>query len=126
MKKVIAAIISVSAVMGCARNNVQQQLQNALLISPGMTKQEVLEVMGGQPVKSEFSGAVEEWHYCKTGYGSDEFIAVFFSEGITVAMRPYTVTLKDAKGATGSCEKFIKMGSYREPSEVKELRVNIY
>ncbi len=123
MRKLTAAIVTLMLITSCG---VNQRLDNSLLISPGMTKGQVLSVMGEKPVKTEFSGAVEEWHYCKTGNKADQFIAVFFSEGKTIAMRPYTVTLSDTKGATGSCEIFVKMGSYREPSEVKELRLNIY
>jgi len=91
-----------------------------------MTKQQVLGVMGDKPIRNEFSRSVEEWHYCNSGSSADAFIAVFFSEGKVIAMRPYTVTLRDGKGATGSCGLFVKMGNYREPEEVRELRVNFY
>ena len=123
MKKFVGAMFTLTLVAACG---VNQRLDNALLISPGMTKEKVIAIMGAKPVKTEFSGAVEEWHYCKTGRRADQFVAVFFTEGRAVAMRPYTVTLSDAKGATGSCEIFVKMGNYREPAEVRELRVNVY
>ena len=55
--------------------------------------------------------------------GSDEFIALFFFEGKLIEKLNYTVTLADAGGATGSCEKFIKMGNYREPNKVIEIRM---
>ena len=35
------------------------------LINEGMTKQEVIDIMG-MPVASEFSKGVEEFHYCAT------------------------------------------------------------
>jgi len=79
--------------------------------------------MGGRPVKAEFSKNIEEWHFCNTGYGSDEFIAVYFADGGLIAMKPYTVTLRDAGGATGTCDIFVKMGNYREPSTVREYRL---
>jgi len=77
----------------------------------------------GQPMKAEFSRSVEEWHFCNTGYGEDEFVAVFFADGEVIAMKPYTVTISDTRGATGSCEKFVKMGNYREPDSVREYRL---
>ena len=45
------------------------------LVSEGMTKQEVIEIMGS-PVASEFSEGVEEFHFCATGYNSDDFVAI--------------------------------------------------
>ena len=113
-------------VVGCGHQGHQQNLGASRMISPGMSKQQVLNVMGEQPVKTEFYGKVEEWHYCKTGGGPHQFIALFFSENKTIAMRPYTVTKSDTKGSMGSCEIFVKMGNYREPDEVKELRLNVY
>jgi len=87
-----------------------------------MTKEEVKAIMGS-PTKSDFSQNVEEWHYCKTGLEADEFLALFFFEGKLVAKKNYTVTLSDAGGATGSCDKFIKRGTYREPDNVTEIRL---
>jgi len=101
---------------------VQQNLKVSYKLSPGMTKSEVESVMGS-PTKSDFKQNVEEWHYCKTGFNSDEFLALFFYEGKLIEKLNYTVTLADTRGATGSCSKFIKMGNYREPDRVIELRM---
>ena len=87
-----------------------------------MSKSEVEQIMGS-PAKSDFSGKVEEWHYCRTGTTSDEFIALFFYEGELLEKLNHTVALSDTRGATGSCEKFIKMGNYREPDRVVEIRM---
>lgn len=87
-----------------------------------MTKAEVEAIMGA-PVKSDFKQNVEEWHYCKTGMSADEFLALFFYEGKLIEKLNYTVTLADTRGAYGSCSKFIKMGNYREPDKVIELRM---
>lgn len=118
--KPIIALIAVSAALSAC--GTQQPIEKAFQLSPGMSKQDVIAVMGN-PAKNEFDRGVEEWHYCKTGQGEDEMVAVFFSDGEVIAMKPYTVTLRDAGGATGSCEKFVKMGNYREPSSVREYRV---
>ncbi len=87
-----------------------------------MTKQEVESIMGA-PIKSDFSKGVEEWHYCRTGQMSDEFLALYFHEGELVAKKNYTVTAADTHGVYGSCEKFIKRGSYQTPDVVVEIRM---
>jgi outer membrane protein assembly factor BamE (lipoprotein component of BamABCDE complex) len=101
---------------------VQQNLKVSYKLSSGMTKAEVENIMGA-PAKSDFKQNVEEWHYCRTGFNSDEFLALFFYEGKLVEKLNYTVTLADTRGATGSCSKFIKMGNYREPDRIIELRM---
>ena len=85
---------------GVNKDFLNQNFDASYNLSPGMTKIEVEKIMG-RPAKSDFSKNVEEWHYCKTGMGSDELIEKL----------NYTVTLSDTKGATGSCEKFNKMGN---------------
>ena len=117
LKAITAAIVLVG-LYGCS---TQQNLDQSFLLSPGMGKQDVLTTMG-KPVKNEFDRGIEEWHYCSTGTGADEFIAVYFEQGRVIAMRPYTVTLADA-GASGSCEVFVKMGNYSVPDIVGEIRV---
>ncbi|WP_276166078.1 outer membrane protein assembly factor BamE domain-containing protein [Zobellia alginiliquefaciens] len=124
MQKYLPLLILTIFLSSCGINkkHLKQNLSTSYQLSPGMSKAEVEKIMG-QPAKSDFSKNVEEWHYCKTGMGSDEFIALFFYEGNLIEKLNYTVTLADARGATGSCEKFIKMGNYREPSQVLEIRM---
>lgn len=101
---------------------VRQNLAISNRLSPGMTKSEVEEIMG-IPAKSDFKLNVEEWHYCKTGFDSDEFLALFFYNDKLIEKLNYTVTIADTRGAYGSCSKFIKMGNYREPDKIIELRM---
>lgn len=101
---------------------IQQNLSVSHKLYEGMTKAEVEGIMGA-PIKSDFYKGVEEWHYCKTGQMADEFIALFFHEGKLIAKKNYTVTAADTRGVYGSCEKFIKMGNYREPDNVIEIRM---
>ncbi len=89
-----------------------QNIKNSLYLSPGMSKADVVDIMG-EPVKNEFNKNVEEWHYCSTGQMADDYLAVFFYNGKVVATKNYTVTLSDVGGAWGSCEKFIKRGNYK-------------
>ena len=118
MKTFIASLL-IAFLASCG---VQQNLSVSYKLSPGMTKPEVEAIMG-PPIKSDFKQNVEEWHYCKTGIDSDEFLALFFYEGKLVEKLNYVVTIADTKGATGSCSKFIRMGNYREPDRVVEIRM---
>ena len=115
----IKSILLIVMLYSCG---VQQNLTASHKLSPGMTKAEVEAIMGA-PVKSDFKQNVEEWHYCNTGASADEFLALFFYEGKLIEKLNYTVTLADTRGATGSCSKFVKMGNYREPDKVVEIRM---
>lgn len=130
----ISIIGFLAALSGCVApvapvvldTQTHQNLKNHLMLSPGMTKEQVITTMGGSPVKAEFSSNIEEWHFCDTGsYTSpvDEFVTAYFADGVLIAMKPYTVTLNDTGGVGGSCEKFVKMGNYREPDSVQEYRL---
>ena len=48
--------------------------------------------------KTEISDGVTEWHYCATGYGVDEFVAVYFADKKVVAMKNYQITKDDSRG----------------------------
>jgi len=102
-----------------------QDVSRAALLSNGMSKSEVSEIMG-LPVRSEFSGDLEEWHYCSTSQGvmstADTFVALFFDRGTLFESRYYTVTLSDTRGVYGDCSSFIKQGNYTEPDAVLEVR----
>jgi len=87
-----------------------------------MSKEEVVSILG-QPIKSDFYKNVDEWFYCKTGIRGDQHLALFFYDGKLIAKKNYVVTAQDVYGAYGSCELFIKRGSYREPDEVREIRL---
>jgi len=100
----------------------QQPLEQSYRLNTGMSKQEVVSILG-QPIKSDFYKNVDEWFYCKTGMGGDQHLALFFFEGKLIAKKNYVVTVQDVYGQTGSCEWFIKGGNYREPDEVKEIRL---
>ena len=96
-------------------------LSKSYRLYEGMTMDEVVNLMG-EPCASELSKGVTEWHYCTTGINADEFVAVFFKEGKLIAVKNYTVTLQDTGGVSGSCRKFIKRGTYREPDVVVAIR----
>ena len=94
------------------------KVENAYLLSPGMNKQEVVEVIGGRPNTTEFVGTLEEWHYCKPSLSSNvKLVAVYFIDGELYAMKEYRAKQH------GGCETGIKQGTYREPDIVQEYRV---
>ena len=107
-------------ITSCSITN--QNLKNSYQLSPGMDKQSVLNIMG-PPIKSDFSKNVDEWFYCSTGIESDQHIVLFFHDEKLITKYNYTVTYQDTRGVSGSCEKFIKMGNYKVPDEVLEIRV---
>jgi len=127
MKKLFS-ILLILLFFGCGSLLVDPSETKAFkknfLVSEGMTKQEVIAIMGN-PVASEFDKGVEEFHYCATGYGSDDFVAFFFKNGKVVSKTTYNVTLSDVGGATGKCSKFVKRGTYRTPDNVIEIRATI-
>lgn len=117
----IKNIFSLLIFLSLTSCGVQQNLTVSYRLNDGMTKSEVVSIMGA-PIKSDFFKNVEEWFYCKTGQMSDEHLALFFYEGKLIAKKNYTVTAADTRGIYGSCEKFIKMGNYQVPDVVVEIR----
>lgn len=111
--------------VGCAQNmdRPDADLSKTVGITPGMSQESALKIMGLNPQRTEISNGVTEWHYCETGYGVDEFVAIYVSEGEVVAMKNYQVTLADADGASGHCSMFVKRGNYREPDVVADIRL---
>jgi hypothetical protein len=114
------AVIPVMLLIACTTTDID----NSLMISPGMTKQEVITTMGTNPVSNEFVGDLEEWHFCNTGVNSSRYIAVFFEGGRVFAQKPYTVS-GVGWNQYGDCEIGVKKGTYREPDEVREYRIKV-
>ncbi len=117
MKKVVFVLLVVFIAVSCGSKKISQ----SYLLEPGMTKKEVMSILGA-PTKSDFDRNVEEWHYCKTGLMSDEYLALFFHDGVLVTKTNYTVMQSDVPGMAGTCDKFIKMGNYKVPDVVVEIR----
>jgi len=101
----------------------EADLSKTVGITAGMNQESVLQIMGLYPQKTEISDGITEWHYCDTGMGMDEFVAIYFSEGKVVAMKNYQATLAEVDGATGHCSMFVKRGNYREPDMVADIRL---
>ena len=88
-----------------------QDIDNLTGITVGMRKDTLKDVMG-KPAYFAVVGKKSEMHYCKTGMSDDEFVAFhFFNDQLTRIQR-YSVNWEEANYMTGSCENFVKLGSY--------------
>lgn len=97
-------------VTGCGirvPQQTRQAVERIAMLNSGMSKEAVSRVMG-LPVRTEFSGQKEAWHFCRTGEGSDEFAVVVFSEGKVVAAKNYNASIAQNGGAVGDCSKFVR------------------
>lgn len=112
----ILIVLFVAVLASCGSTKMNQ----AYRLEPGMTKAQVIEIMGA-PMRSDFDRNVEEWHYCRTQMDSETFLALYFVDGILLTKTNYTVT-EENRGSLGSCTQFIKMGNYRVPDAVIEVR----
>ena len=81
-------------------------------LKTGMTRQQVTNLLGVNPVSSGSTSYGIEEHYCVTGKSRDVFLAVRFIDNSFVAKHIYSVGIDDVKGQTGHCSKFVKLGSY--------------
>ena len=123
----IRRLIILLLIVGCGPT--MQNLTPASEVQPNMAKKEVLKIMG-EPIFIEYVGVVEEWHYCETGSSYCFFVVFYFNrrdskefpkgKNKVITKHYYLVTKEDTGGEWGSCQKFIKMGNYRMPDEVKE------
>ena len=126
MKKLLL-LLAIITLHSCGNmklvNSEAKAFKNNFLVSEGMSKQQVIDIMG-TPVASEFNRGVEEFHYCATGYNADDFVSFYFQDGKVISKTSYTVTVAEV-GATGHCSKFIKRGTYRTPDNVVEIRASV-
>jgi CHAT domain-containing protein/outer membrane protein assembly factor BamE (lipoprotein component of BamABCDE complex) len=127
--------ISILFLTGCAIMYTQQPIQNSFKLSPGMTKNEVQQIMG-HPAKSEFSGSMMVWHYCRTGYKVDNHVSVFFDNDKVTQVKNYSVTIRDTGGVTGDCTNFIRSvdfkpavstdDSFQKAKELNQEAIRLY
>jgi outer membrane protein assembly factor BamE (lipoprotein component of BamABCDE complex) len=105
--KVLLILSTLLAMSGCVITpRTRQHLEMMSSISYGMTKDQVLGIMGS-PAKSEFSGNDEAWSYCRTEFNMDEFAHVIFKNGRVTQVRNYSRTVAQEGGFAGDCSAFI-------------------
>ena len=79
MRRIVSLSIAATLlfVSGCAAVYTQDPIEKGSMLRNGMSKTAVQNLLG-DPSKSEIAGQFTAWHYCKTGYGVDDFLVVFF------------------------------------------------
>ena len=126
MKKLIFILMVGSLLLSCAaikdyqKTFHQQDLSNIAQIRNGMTQEDVLNIIGN-PVQSELFNNIEEWQYCNTGAFEDTFVALFFVDDSLAVKYNYKNNSTDGSEGFGSCEKFIKKGNYKTPTNIQKL-----
>jgi hypothetical protein len=77
----IAAIAAVAILAGCA-----QTTKNSITLDPGMTKQQIVAIMGNPEARS-FKGENEAWQYQEiVGFGQCSYITVWLASSRVVAV----------------------------------------
>ncbi len=69
---------------GCATSITKK----SVMINPGQSKAEVLEIFG-TPENRQFQGKDEAWQYCQTGWGTDEYVVIWFYDGKVTGITTY-------------------------------------
>lgn len=97
-----------------------QLIANSVEISPGQTKQDVVKILG-PPENRQFQGRNEAWQYCETdmtGFSGDDYVVVWFFDGVVTGMNNYKNTL------IGGCEMFFRDIRWEDaPDSTIEIRV---
>ena len=110
-----------SLFMGCFPI-AMQSLSQSSKVKAGMTTDEVRDIIG-EPVVTELDRNVEEWHYCRSDNWppKDRFLAIYFVDDKVIAKIFYARQKGEKVKVFGSCENFVKMGTYEVPFEVQKI-----
>ncbi len=114
--KGIRLLVLLSVVLaGCSTTGSVSNLQGkSMEIRPGVTKDEVVEILG-MPGDRSFRGAAEAWQYCSTGFSQDKYITVWFLEDVVEGLTTYTRT-----DAFGTCaQTFTSVDWGQAPDNLK-------
>jgi hypothetical protein len=114
MKHIFLALSVAGCLSACA---TQPLTKKTLLIEPGMSKDDVLSVMGS-PGNRQFKGNKEAWQYCQTGWSADEYILIWLVDGTVAQTQTYANTEHG-----GLCTSFFRTVDWEEaPDAVVEIR----
>ena len=116
MKKTLLAVVLSGCSTAGAVNDIQTKSNS---VPKGATPEQVQTLMGGPPGSRSFQGEIEAWQYCSTGFVADQYVIIWFVDGVVDAVTPYSGT-----HAVGSCA-----GGYRpidwSPGQASGATVNI-
>jgi len=94
-----------------------QLMNDSLKINAGQNKDEVIKILGA-PGNRQFNGKDEAWQWCATGMSTDDFLVVWFYDGIVTGITTY----KNSYGI-GSCDQFYRTVNWQDaPDRTYEIR----
>lgn len=120
MKKVICLLGLIIVMASC---RVNQHVEFSEKLMPNMTMEQVKKIMYRNPIKSDFYQNIVECHYCNSSSRGAEYVVLYYKDGLLFEKRNYSVLRKEVKGSLGSCEKYVKMGNFKEPDSISEIRL---
>ena len=86
-------------------------------LEPGMSKAELKSLLG-RPGDRQFSGNIEAWQYCDTGFAKDEYLIVWLANDKVVETQRY-----ENAYSIGMCSSFTTIDWEDAPDKIVELRV---
>jgi len=86
----VLVLCGVCAVSCASRKQKINYTQQSVLITPGMSKQDVIDIMG-YPGNNQFNGNNEAWQYHRNGFwqGYDKIFIVWFYKGYVTGLTTY-------------------------------------
>tara|TARA_Y100000031_G_scaffold142814_1_gene172690 strand:+ start:534 stop:881 length:348 start_codon:yes stop_codon:yes gene_type:complete len=113
MKKLITSllVLTVLFISSCATVATK-----SIDLEPGMSKTELTSLLG-RPGDRQFSGNVEAWQYCDTGFAKDEYLIVWLANGIVVETQRY-----ENAYSMGMCSSFTTINWEDAPDKIIEFR----
>lgn len=72
-------------VAGCASEPEMTLQQRALKISRGMSKGQVVDILGS-PGSRSFQGNLEVMQFCETAFRADKYVTIYMKENIVQSM----------------------------------------
>jgi hypothetical protein len=127
MRAFAILLFSASLLPGCASHRaLSQNLGHAHKVKRGMTAEQAEAIMGAPYHAPSFAG-VDEWRYCDTRSGTDEYVVLYFQNGRVIDKTSYTfsnpsINISDAR--IGECHDRTELYVDRRspPRRVRELR----
>lgn len=89
-KNIFLLLITQLFIVGCSTSGSLSDLHSrSMNIAQGISKADVMALMGA-PGDRSFRGKGEAWQYCSTGFASDDYITVWFYNGIVEGLTTYS------------------------------------
>lgn len=117
MKTRLLILLTALMLSSCSAN-LRSFQSSHVLIDNGMSKKEVLEVMGA-PGDRQFSGDDEAWQYCANSYGLEphQYVIIWFYKGRVTGINSYKSSYM------GFCQGAFKTIRWQEaPDRTIEIR----